>query len=205
MNLIIDDTDHPLIIKVASIQSARMQIYFIDNEDFFHHRHITCDEEGEEYGDNDERAIFYVRGVLETVKKLRWIPDLVHCHGWLSALAPIYLKKMYGDDPGFAGAKVVYSVYEDAFDKSLNGTLAEKIKQDGMTDKDLQLIRSSTDFVALSSLAIRYSDGVIQGSSQVNSDVADFIVREGTPFLAYQPEDSYIDSYNGFYDQILNS
>ena len=205
MNLIIDDTDHPLIIKVASIQSARMQVYFIDNEDFFYRKNMVRDDDGKEFEDNDERAIFYVRGVLETVKKLRWIPDLVHCHGWLSALAPIYLKKMYADDPSFAGTKIVYSVYADSFKKSLNKSLAGKMKQDGMTDKDLQLIKTSTDFAALSSLAIRYSDGVIQGSPKMNKKVSEFIEKEGKPFLSHQPEESYIDTYNEFYDQILNS
>ena len=205
MNLIIDDTDHPLIIKVASIQAARMQIYFIDNEDFFHRKATVSDEEGKEYIDNDERSIFYVRGVLETVKKLRWIPDLVHCHGWLSALAPIYLKKMYADDPSFAGTKIVYSVYADSFRKSLSKTLPGKIKQDGMSDKDLQLLKTSTDFTALSSLAIKYSDGIIQGSKKINSKVSEFIVAEGKPFLPYQTEDTYIDAYNEFYNKILTT
>jgi len=205
MNLIIDDTDHPLIIKVASIQSARMQVYFIDNEDFFHRKAMVCDDDGKEFEDNDERAIFYVRGVLETVKKLRWIPDLVHCHGWLSALAPIYLKRMYADDPCFAGTKVVYSVYDDAFKQPLNASLADKIKQDGMTDKNVQLIKTSTDFAALSSLAIQYSDGVIQGSTSINSDVVDFVEKENKPFLPYQTEDTYIDAYNEFYDKILDT
>jgi starch synthase len=205
MNFVIDDTDHPLIIKVASIQSARMQVYFIDNEDFFHRKHTVRDDEGKEFEDNGERAMFYVRGVLETVKKLRWIPDLVHCHGWLSALAPIYLKRKYGDDPGFAGAKIIYSVYADSFKKSLHKSLAGKMKLDGMTDKDLQLIKTSTDFAALSSLAIRYSDGIIQGSSRINKKVTEFIEKEGKPFLPHQPGNSYIDTYNEFYDQILNS
>ncbi|MDR2774409.1 MAG: glycogen/starch synthase [Tannerella sp.] len=205
MNLIIDDTDHPLIIKVASIQSARMQVYFIDNDDFFQRKYTVHDDEGRAFDDNDERAIFYVRGVLETVKKLRWIPDLIHCHGWLSALAPVYLKKMYADDPSFAGAKIVYSVYDDAFEDSLDKSLSEKLKQDGMTDKDLQLIKMSTDFAALSSLAIQYSDGVIQGSSRINEKVSEFIEKEDKPFLSYQPDVSYINIYNDFYDQILNS
>ena len=205
MNLIIDDTDHPLIIKVASIQSARMQIYFIDNEDFFHRKATVADDEGKEYEDNDERAIFYVRGVLETVKKLRWIPDLVHCHGWLSALAPIYLKRMYADDPSFAGTKVVYSVYADSFKKSLNKALPGKMKQDGMTDKDLQLMKTSTDFATLSSLAIQYSDGVIQGSRKINKKVSEFIESTNKPFLPYQDGSTYIDAYNEFYDEILNT
>ncbi|MDR2915778.1 MAG: glycogen/starch synthase [Tannerella sp.] len=205
MNLIIDDTDHPLIIKVASIQSARMQVYFIDNEDFFHRKATVADDEGKEFDDNDERAIFYVRGVLETVKKLRWIPDLVHCHGWLSALAPIYLKKMYADDPSFAGTKVVYSVYADSFKKSLNKSLPDKMKQDDMTDKDLQWLKASTDFAALSSLAIQYSDGVIQGSQKINKKVSEYIEQENKLFLPYQEEGSYIDAYNEFYDKVLNT
>ena len=205
MNLIIDDTDHPLIIKVASIQSARMQVYFIDNEDFFHRKSTVINDEGEEYEDNDERSIFYVRGVLETVKKLRWIPDLVHCHGWLSALAPIYLKKMYGDDPTFSRAKVVYSVYDDAFKKMLNKTLPSKMKQDGMTDKDLHLVKTSTDYVALSNLAVQYSDGIIQGSMAIDKNVSEYIESTNKPFLPYQTEDNYVDVYNEFYDKILNT
>src|SRR5664280_799781 len=119
MNLIIDDTDHPLIIKVASIQSARMQVYFIDNEDYFQRKNIIKDSKGNEFADNDERAIFYARGVLETVIKLRWAPDLIHCSGWLTSLVPLYIKKAYNDDPLFVNSKVIYSVYHDDFKKSL--------------------------------------------------------------------------------------
>jgi len=205
MNLIIDDTDHPLIIKVASIQSARMQVYFIDNEDFFHRKAIAADDEGTEFEDNDERIIFYVRGVLETVKKLRWIPDLVHCHGWMSALAPIYLKKKYGDDPSFSGAKIVYSVYEDAFKSSLSKTLPDKMKQDSMSDRDLQLLKNSTDFISLSNLAIRYSDGVIQGSPTINQSVIEYIEKENKLFLPFQNGVSYIDEYNEFYNKVLTT
>ena len=205
MNLIIDDTDHPLIIKVASIQSARMQVYFIDNEDFFHRKALAADDEGTEFDDNDERIIFYVRGVLETVKKLRWIPDLVHCHGWMSALAPIYLKKKYGDDPSFSGAKIVYSVYEDSFKSSLSKTLPDKMKQDNMSDRDLQLLKNSTDFISLSNLAIRYSDGVIQGSPNINQSVIEYIEKENKLFLPFQNEESYIDEYNEFYNKVLTT
>jgi starch synthase len=208
MNLIIDDTDHPLIIKVASIQSARMQVYFIDNEDFFHRKHIVSDDEGNEFTDNDERAIFYVRGVLETVKKLRWMPDLIHCHGWLPALAPIYLKKMYADDPCFSQTKIVYSIYDNAFNQSLNKELVSKLKQDSMSDKDVRLVKNDADFVALTNLAIQYSDGVIQGSSIINEEVMSFIKQEKKQFLPYYniyTGDTYIDEYNGFYDKIINS
>jgi starch synthase len=205
MNLIIDDTDHPLIIKVASIQAVRMQVYFIDNEDFFHRKALYADDHGKDFPDNDERCIFFIRGVLETVKKLRWIPDLVHCHGWLSALAPIYLKRVYGDDPGFAGTKVVYSVYDDAFKAPMNPQLSHKMKQDGMTDKDLQLLKSEVDFAVLSNLAVSYSDGVVQGSPQIDEKVKAFIEKEKKPFLPYQDGETYINAYNEFYDTILNT
>ena len=203
MNLIIDDTDHPLIIKVASIQAARMQVYFIDNEDFFHRKATVTDNEGTEFEDNDERAIFFVRGVLETVKKLRWIPDLIHCHGWLAAFAPIYLKRMYADDPSFAGAKIVYSVYDDAFKTPLNKMLPDKMKQDSMSDRDLLLLKNGTDFNSISNLAIRYSDGVIQGSPQINQEILEYIEKENKLFLPFQPEESCLDAYNEFYNIVL--
>ena len=120
MNLIIDDTDHPLIIKVASIQSSRMQVYFIDNDDYFQNRMQACDENGNEYEDNDERAVFYARGVLETVKKLRWQPDIIHCHGWISALAPLYIKRAYREEPSFRDSKVVYSLYDEELHQSFD-------------------------------------------------------------------------------------
>jgi len=205
MNLIIDDTDHPLIIKVASIQSARMQVYFIDNEDFFQRKAIAADDEGSEFADNDERIIFYARGVLETVKKLRWIPDLIHCHGWMSALAPIYLKKKYADDPSFSSAKIVYSVYDDSFKRSLSKSLPDKLKQDKMTDRDLQLLKNTADFVSLSNLAIRYSDGVIQGSPQIHQTISEYIEKENKLFLPFQTEDCYIDVYNEFYNKVLST
>ncbi|MDL2224492.1 glycogen/starch synthase, partial [Bacteroidales bacterium OttesenSCG-928-M06] len=203
MNLIIDDTDHPLIIKVASIQAARMQIYFIDNEDFFQRKHLLCDDKGNEFVDNDERSIFYVRGVMETVKKLRWCPDLIHCHGWMTALAPLYIKKHYKDDPCFKNSKVVYSIYDDAFSSPLRENFAEKAIIDGVTLKDVEPITQKADFEALSRLAIDFSDGVIQNSPNVNSEVKAYAQKNGTPFLDYQPEDIYIDKFNEFYDQIL--
>mgnify|MGYP000903248900 FL=1 len=141
MNLVIDDTDHPLIIKVASIQSARMQVYFIDNEDYFQRKFVLTDEKGEYFADNDERAIFFSKGVLETVKKLRWSPDIIHCHGWLTAFAPIMIKKAYADDPLFAKSKVVYSVYDDDFGTPLDTNVRKKIIMDGIAKKDVEILK----------------------------------------------------------------
>ena len=133
MNLIIDDTDHPLIIKVASIQAARMQVYFIDNEEYFQRKHTVVDANGKDFADNDERMIFFARGVLETVRKLRWSPDLVHCHGWFTSLVPLYLKKAYREDPLFADSKVVFSFYNNGFNTPLNPSFLEKVVVDGVS------------------------------------------------------------------------
>ncbi len=204
MNLIIDDTDHPLIIKVASIQAARMQVYFIDNEDYFQRKHTVCDESGKEYEDNDERSIFYVRGVLETIKKLRWIPDIIHCHGWMSALTPLYIKRMYADDPGLKNAKIVYSVYDDEFHTPFRKEFAAQLKTDGAKEVDIKSIKSKPSFVGLSKIAIDLADGVIQGSETINPELEAYIEKKKSDFfLPYQPVDTYIDKYNEFYDKVL--
>lgn len=205
MNLIIDDTDHPLIIKVASIQSARMQVYFIDNDDYFQRKSTIVDENGCEYDDNDERLIFYVRGVLETVKKLRWIPDVVHCHGWMSAVTGLYLKRMYADDPCLRNAKVIYSVYNDAFKNPLDTKFAEKLKMDGALDKDLTNLKKDTSFIGLSKLAIDFADGVVQGSESIDQSLSDYIATKKIPFLSYQSSETYLDEYNKFYDIVLET
>lgn len=207
MNLIIDDTDHPLIIKVASIQAARMQVYFIDNDDFFQRKAAVADDDGTEYDDNDDRSIFYVRGVLETVKKLRWIPDVIHCHGWMSALAPLYIKRAYADDPCFRNTKMVYSVYNDDFHTPWTSAFAQKLKLDGITDKDLTaVLGKEVDFASLTRLAIDFSDGVIQGSETINEEVLNYIsTNKKIPFLPYQTPETYIDSFNEFYDVVMES
>jgi len=202
MNLIIDDTDHPLIIKVASIQSARMQVYFIDNDDYFQNRMQTTDENGIEYDDNDSRAIFYARGVLETVKKLRWCPDVIHCHGWMTALAPLYIKKAYKDEPSFRDAKVVFSVYEDDFKSTLSDDFATKLMLKGITKKDLGDLKEPVDYAALCKLAVDYSDGVIQNSEKVDESIIEYARQSGKLVLDYQNPENYADACNEFYDKV---
>lgn len=199
MNLIIDDNDHPLIIKVASIQPARMQVYFIDNEDFFQRKAILKDQEGNFFEDNDERAIFFCRGVLETVKKLGWAPDLIHCHGWMTSLIPLYLKTSYKDEPLFENSKVVTSVYNDCFKGSLDKNFASKAKMDGITDEDLKKFSNPTHG-NLCSAAAEWSDGVIIGNESSAS------IAEGleVPVLEFQGED-YIDAYSDFYDTVIEN
>jgi starch synthase len=204
MNLIIDDTDHPLIIKVASIQCARMQVYFIDNEDYFQRKNSVVDDQGHFFKDNDERAIFFARGVLETVKKLRWKPDIVHCHGWFSALIPLYLKKAYQDDPLYNDSKVIFSVYDDGFSETFSKTFKKKLIVGGVSEKDLSML-STYDYLGINKMAISYSDGVIIGSEKIHSNLEDFVKKSGKPYLNYQEDDVYIDEYSDFYDKILNS
>ncbi|MCD8292733.1 MAG: glycogen/starch synthase [Prevotellaceae bacterium] len=202
MNLIIDDTDHPLIIKVASIQSARMQVYFIDNDDYFQNRLQIVDDKGVEYEDNDARTIFYARGVLETVKKLRWCPDIIHCHGWMTALAPLYIKRAYRDEPSFRGAKVVFSVYDNEFTTPFHADYPAKLMLKGITKKDLAKLKAPFNYYSLCKVAVDFSDGVVQQSEHVNEAVLEYVRKTGKPLLPYQPAEGFADACDAFYDKV---
>ena len=203
MNLIIDDTDHPLIIKVASIQAARRQVYFIDNDDYFQHRLMTTDENDQEYEDNGERAIFYARGVLETVKKLRWCPDVIHCHGWMSAVVPLYIKKAYCDEPSFRDSKVVFSVYGDGFKSNLVPHFKEQTLLKGINLKDLDMIDNTVNYDELCKLAISYSDGVIANSANVSQAVMDLAKSLNKPTVDFIPDEAgYADACDALYDKV---
>ncbi len=201
MNLVIDDTDHPLIIKVASIQAARMQVYFIDNEDYFHRKFVLNDADGKEFEDNDERAIFFARGVLETVIKLRWAPDIIHCHGWLTSLVPLYIKKYFYNDPLFKDSKVITSIYDDGFKNSLNPEFNKKLLLEGITNEDIDIIKDP-NYVNLCKLGINYSDAIIKGMENINAEVESHIKSSDKQFLDFQPAETYIDAYNKFYDEV---
>jgi starch synthase len=202
MNLIIDDNDHPLIIKVASIQSARMQVYFIDNEEYFHRKHMLHDKKDTFFADNDERSIFFCRGVLETVKKLGWAPDIVHCHGWFTSLVPLYLKKAFKEDPMYANSKIVFSVYDNDFSESLSKDYSKKLMLEGVSDDDVELLKNP-NFVNLNKSAISLSDAVIIGSEKVNPEIEKYIKDLNKPMLPYQTPETYIDAYSAFYDEVL--
>lgn len=202
MNLIIDNTDHPLIIKVASIQSARMQIYFIDNEDFFQRKFTLTNKTGKYFEDNDERAIFFTRGVIETVKKLGWAPDLVHCNGWFTSLMPFYLKEAMNDNPMFSETKVIYSIYNDEFPDSLSKSMASKLKTKGMKEAALKKYADPT-YLNISKIAMDYSDGIIIGEQNINQELEKYARESGKPLLDYHDRDTYLDAYNKFYDEVL--
>ncbi len=204
MNIIIDDTDHSLIIKVASIQAARMQVYFIDNEDYFYRKHILQDEKGNFFEDNDERAIFFTRGVLETVRKLQWAPDIIHCHGWFTNLIPLYVKKIYYDDPLFMDSRVILSLYDDEFNKPLSNSFIKKLESEGIAGKETNIL-NNPDYFNLSRAAIDFADGVIQGSQHINNKIAQYIRQSDIMYLPHQGADDYINSYSEFYNKILTA
>ena len=201
MNLIINDTDHPLIIKVASIPSARVQVYFIDNDDYFGKRLMEKDEQGEDYTDNGERAIFFARGVLETVKKLRWVPDIIHCQGWMSAVIPFYVKTAYHDEPSFAETKVVTSLFSQSLEKDLGSDFKQCLEFRDARAELLKDYKDIFDFNELSKLAIGYSDGVIAADKQVDENLMKFAKGKNIPVLGYQED--FADAYEALYEQLF--
>ena len=201
MNLIINDTDHPLIIKVASIVNTRVQVYFIDNDDYFTKRRMITDENGEDYADNGERAIFFARGVLETVKKLRWVPDVIHCQGWMSAVVPLYIKTAYHDEPSFANTKVITSLFDNSLTKDLGKDLKQGVEFRDANAEVLANYKDIFDFDELTKLAIDFSDGIIQAKKESNSSLLQYAKDKHIPILNYCGED-FADAYEAFYDQI---
>lgn len=202
MNLIIDDTDHPLIIKVASIPTSRLQVYFIDNEDYFLRRPLmTTDENGEEYADNGERAIFFARGVLETVKKLRWIPDVIVCQGWMGAVIPFYIKTAYHEEPSFANTKVVTSIFAEQMKNGLDDNFKKCVEFREATSELLASYNDKFDFRELGKMAIDFSDGVIAAEADSNATLMEYAKTKGTPTLDYAGED-FTEAYKAFLEQI---
>lgn len=204
MNIVIDDTDHQLIIKVASIQAARMQIYFIDNDDFFRKKGMTCDLKGKEYNDLGERAVFFARGVLETVKKLNWIPNVIHCTGWATALAPLFIKKAYQDEPSFSDAKIVFSATAHEFEKEMKKRFFDALPYKDITAEDVaDICTSSCTFDDLMKIGVKFSDGVIFEDNDVSDNVKEYAKSLGKPILDCQSDETYIDAYNDFYETVM--
>jgi starch synthase len=201
MNLIIDDTDHPLIIKVASIPSTRIQVYFIDNEDYFSKRKMEQDENGNDYADNGERAIFFARGVLETVKKLRWVPDIIHVQGWMSAVVPLYIKTAYHEEPSFANTKVVTSLFPKTITSDFGNNFKKCVEFREADAESLKKYNDTFDFDELNKMAIDYSDGVIAAHQDVNVELLKYAKSNNIPTLEYPGEDFY-SAYEDFYEKI---
>jgi starch synthase len=199
MNLIINDMDMPLIIKVASLPKERMQVYFIDNEEYFKRKAVFTDGEGNLFSDNDERAIFFAKGVVETVKKLNWAPDIIHIHGWMASLLPLYLREYYKNDPLFADSKIVTSAFNYQNSGVLDGkALVDKIKFDQIPEDKLGSFSSGSgdNFVKV---AMENSDAVIKGSEELSEDLSKAISALDIPVLDYQPIEGFTEAYSDFY------
>lgn len=198
MNLVVNDVDMPLIIKVASIPKERIQVYFIDNDEYFKRKFTYEDEDGKLFEDNDERAIFFAKGVIETIKKLNWIPDIIHVHGWLSSLLPLYMKHYYSTEKLFDETKIVTSIYNDSFKGSLSKELKEKLLFDKIPANIVECLGDpSCDNVMKS--AIENSDALIIGSDDISTVLTEFIESSGKPFLPFVPKDSFAEAYTNFY------
>ena len=202
MNLIIDDFDHQLIIKVASIQQQRMQVYFIDNEEYFPRRQMFHDHEGNFMGNNDERMIFYCKGVIETVRKLGWSPDVIHCQGWFTSLVPMYIKKLYSEDPLFENTKVIYSVFDNGYKGKLSDTIIDKLLFEDLEVNDLSGLKN-LNVNTLNKFAISYSDAVVQASEKINKSVLNSIEDSGKPFLDFPGDEEYEKEYLNFYENFI--
>ncbi len=202
MNLVVNDLDMPLIIKVASIPKERIQVYFIDNDEYFKRKATFADEDGKLYPDNDERAIFFAKGVVETVKKLNWVPDIIHVHGWMAAMLPVYMKHFYKNEALFSDTKIVTSVYGQSFDGTLDVEMINKVKMDGVPQEAVDML-STPDYENIIKATVMHSDAVIVASSNLSSSLTKFIETSGKPFLPYVPKDAFADAYSNFYKEML--
>ncbi len=202
MNIVVDNNDNPLIIKVASIPSARMQVYFLDNEEYFQRKQVFSDKEGRFFKDNDERAIFFCKGALETVKKLGWSPDVVHCHGWMSALVPAYLKTAYKEDPTFKDTKVIYSLYADRFEHKLSDSFAKKALTGGMTEEHT-VAYDSSDYLGLYKGAFQYTDAIVLSENNIDQDLLNIVKKADIPVTNCQ-DDAEFENYCNLYEQFSN-
>ncbi len=202
MNLVVNDLDMPLIIKVASIPKERIQVYFIDNDEYFKRKATFSDEDGVLYPDNDERAIFFAKGVVETVKKLNWVPDIIHVHGWMASLLPIYMKHYYKDEALFSETKIVSSIYGQSFDGNLDMEMINKIKFDNIPHdaiKELEI----PNYENLMAASVRHSDGVIVASENLSSSLTKIIESSEKPFLPFATKDKFAEAYTSFYKSML--
>lgn len=203
INLVVNDLDMPLIIKVASIPKERIQVYFIDNDDYFKRKATLTDENGNLFPDNDERSIFFAKGVIETVKKLNWAPDIIHVHGWLASLFPLYLKEYYKDEPLFNESKIVTSVYNQSFDGTLKEEMINKIKFDNIDESIIKPLEKPS-YVNLMKMAINHSDALIIGSESIPDELSKYLKDSKKPVLDYKNNEEFGEAYKEFYNNLLS-
>jgi starch synthase len=202
MNIIVDDDDFPLIIKVASLPGSRLQVYFLDNEEFFKRKFVFDDEDEKPFEDNLDRMVFFCKGAMETVKKFGWAPDLIHCHGWMTSLVPLYLKTVYKDEPIFDHSKLIYSAYSNDYEKTFGDSFFTKALINNLEAEQLDVYKHSGK-ISLNAGAITYADAVIQGSKKLKKNVLDLTEQRDVPKLPFQSVEEYLEAYIEFYQSMM--
>lgn len=203
-NIILDNSDHPLIIKVASLQVVRMQIYFIDSDDYFKRRQLYRDPEGIFFSDNDERMIFFAKGVIETVRKLGWAPDIIHCHGWITSMLPLFIKTCYKDNPLFQDTRLVYSVYNDQFSEPLDPNFQKKLVGTGIEEKFAAGLENA-GYTELIRKALEFSDAAVVAHPEHAPELEPIFKEYPRDLFVHPTTDDYVDRYNDFYDSLMES
>ncbi|SDD70103.1 glycogen/starch synthase [Niabella drilacis] len=204
INVTVDNDDMPLQIKVASLPSARLQVYFLENEELFKRKTLFHDENEQWFEDNDLRTVFYCKGALETVKKFGWSPDIIHCSGWMTGLIPAYLKTVYKKEPVFAHSKIVYTIGESTFKEKLGkGFIQKALIHPSLKEKDLELYKDGTN-IALMRGGAAFSDAISFGSPDVDKKlVSEFSKVRGKKTLLFK-EDSDLTEYLQLYHDLAS-
>lgn len=204
INIAVGDEEKPLVIKVASIPNAKLQVYFIDNEDYFHRKSVFFDKEDNFYEDNDERAIFFCKGVLETVKKLGWSPDIIHCNDWMTSLIPLYVSSTYKNDPIFKDAKTVFSIYNNSFSHKFGDDLLAKVKMLDIDDSMLQSLKTA-DYEGFVKIGVEHSDAVIYANEESTDSfkklVADLSQEKRIDTI--ETKENFEESYFNLYNELV--
>jgi starch synthase len=205
INIAVGEEEKPLVIKVASVPNAKLQVDFIDNEDYFHRKSVFFDKEDKFYEDNDERAIFFCKGVIETVRKLGWAPDIVHCNDWITSLIPMYLKTTYKNDPIFQNSKCVFTVYDNGFNHKFDQSIIEKVKMIDIEDSMLTNLLTA-DYDGLIKLGAEYSDAVIRAEEEVSVSLLKLFesLEKQTKIDTIEKDDNLVDSYYNLYNELVD-
>ncbi|MBL7875926.1 MAG: glycogen/starch synthase [Cyclobacteriaceae bacterium] len=201
INIAVGDEEKPLIIKVASIPNAKLQVYFIDNEDYFHRKSMFHDKENKFYEDNDERAVFFCKGVIETVRKLGWAPDVVHCNDWITSFIPLYLKTTYKNDPLFKNTKTVFTIYNNSFSHKFKGDLMGKVRMMDIEDTMLGHLKTG-DYEGFIKLGAQFSDVVSTGGDNKKLEGLVKKLKE-TKIETIEKDDNYTESFYNLYTELV--
>lgn len=204
INISVGDEEKPLVIKVASIPNAKLQVYFIDNEDYFHRKSVFFDKQEKFFEDNDERAIFFCKGVLETVKKLGWAPDIIHCNDWMTSLIPLYVKSTYKNDPIFKESKTVFTIYDNKFTHKFGSDLLDKVR---MLDIDDTMLDSLTtaNYEGFIKLGAQYSDAVIYANQESTASFEKLManISGGKKIETIEKDENLEESYYNLYNELI--